>query len=60
MIIHGKNDGVLTTKWANQGVNLFSRLGSDVDYFEGDFGHERTEESILHMSRWLKERIDEK
>ena len=60
LIIHGKNDGVLTTKWANKGVNLFVRLGSDVDYFEGDFGHERTEESILQMSRWLKEKIDEK
>jgi len=59
LIIHGKNDAVLTTKWATQGVNLFKRLGADVEYYEGDFGHERTEKSILQMSRWLKERIDE-
>ena len=60
LIIHGNHDSVLTSKWATQGVKLFKRLGAEVEYYGGNFGHERTEDSISQMSRWLNERIDGK
>jgi len=53
LIIHGKKDKGLTTKWALQGKRLFEKLGSNTEYFEPDIGHEMTNETINKISEWL-------
>ena len=47
LIVHGKKDGVLSTKWSLQGKKLFEDINATTEYLEIDAGHSMNSASCL-------------
>jgi phospholipase/carboxylesterase len=54
LIIHGKNDEVLSINYAHQSKSLLDSLHIQNDYFELNMGHTITSEVIEIINKWLK------
>ena len=53
LIIHGKKDGVLSTKWSLQGKKLFEDINATIEYLEIDAGHSMNSASIEKIIEWI-------
>lgn len=54
LIIHGKNDEVLSINYARQSKSLLDSLHIQHDYFELEMGHTITSDVIDLINKWLK------
>jgi phospholipase/carboxylesterase len=54
LVIHGKNDEVLSVNYARQSKNLLDSLHIQNDYFELNMGHTITSEVIEIIDKWLQ------
>ena len=53
MIVHGKKDRVLSTKWSLQGKKLFEDINVATEYLEIDAGHSMNSASIEKIIEWI-------
>ena len=53
LIVHGKKDGVLSTKWSLQGKKLFEDINATTEYLEIDAGHSMNSASIEKIIEWI-------
>ncbi len=54
LVIHGKNDEVLSINYARQSKSLLDSLHIQHDYFELEMGHTITSDVIDLINKWLK------
>jgi phospholipase/carboxylesterase len=57
ILTHGIQDPMLPVDWARRSRDTLQRLGTDVEYYEFNMGHNVSEESLHMISRWLEEQL---